>query len=90
MIINLDKDTRIASNIHSWDIQKKRLHKGKETWQPIKYYATFAQAVRGAYQLEIRTTHAEGLDECIRAATSSIERYNNILDAIDHELLNGG
>ena len=83
MIINLDKDTRIVSGTYSWDIQKKRLVKGEVLWHPIKYYSTFKQAVMGAYQLEIRTTHAEGLDECISAAESVWQRYNSILDSFD-------
>ena len=65
MNIPINDKYRIASNKHSWAIQKPIRRKGKASWESFRWYATAEQTVNGLAELMVRLSKAETLVEAI-------------------------
>ena len=65
MNIPINDKYRIASNKHSWAIQKPIRRKGKDSWESFRWFATAEQAVNGLGELMVRLSKAETLVEAI-------------------------
>lgn len=83
MIINLDAKTRIRGTTHCWQLERGYVNKGEMRWHAEKYFVTFHAAVLEAYRHEIRTHHAEGIDQALQAAEQALAKYKTILDEFD-------
>lgn len=83
MIIQLDNNTRIRGTENCWQLEREHIAKGGSQWKARGYFSTFESAVLGAYRREIRTHHAEGLQECLAAAEEALTRYKTILDSLE-------
>ncbi len=79
MDIKLSDDLRIEGTEHCWVLRRRRVVKGKERWEPLKWYRTFGSAVSGALHRDIRLHPAQSLVEAIQAVTSLVHRYTNLI-----------
>ena len=87
MLIQIDENKRIRSNNESWNIEiRSKPNKetpGETTFRAIKYFTSFAKALRYACQQEMRNHPAIGLTDCIAAAEEINAKYQAIFDATD-------
>ncbi len=79
MDIELSDDLRIEGTEHCWVLQRRRVVKGKERWEPLKWYVTFGSAVSGALHRDIRLHPAKTLVEAIQAVTNLVHRYTKLI-----------
>ena len=82
MIIMLDENYRIAGNEHCWQLEKRKVVKGRTEWRPFKYCTTMDNALREAAQREIRTHPAEKLSDAIEACIQITQKYSRFFDEV--------
>ena len=81
MIIPIDEDYRLASDVRCWSIQKSRRRKDRKTGDPItertaiQWYTSLEQTVKGLGELMVRTSDAQTLTEALEA----VERVTTTL-----------
>jgi len=71
MIIPINDRHRINSDQHQWMIQKRRgtdPETGAEIWHSFKYFSTIGNLINHLYDIELRLSKTEGLDEALEAA----------------------
>ncbi len=79
MIIQLDPKTRIVGTERAWELQRPHKRKGKETWEPYKWFNSFGSALEEAVHREIRTHPANGLSVAIEAVSGLVQRYEQLI-----------
>ena len=65
MIIPINKQYRITTDIYQWIIQKKRTRCGEEDWKAETYYPTFELALQSLGELMVRQSKAETLADAL-------------------------
>jgi len=65
MIIPINKQYRITTDIYQWIIQKKRTRCGEEDWQAETYYPSFESALHSLGELMVRQSKAETLADAL-------------------------
>ena len=79
MIIQLDPKTRIKGTERAWELQRTRTRKGEVIWEPYKWFKTFGSALDEAVHREIRINPAIGLADSIKAVSSLVQRYSELI-----------
>ncbi len=79
MKIKLSEDLRIMGTEHAWALQRRRVVKGEERWESFRWYPTFGSAVSDALHKDIRLHPATTLVEAIKAVSSLVHRYTNLI-----------
>jgi len=73
MIIPIDADYRISSDRYQWILQERReFKKGTEEeyarWENLAFYPRLEGIVEHLFDLKLRLSKTEGLEECIAEA----------------------
>ena len=79
MIIQLDSKTRIVGTNRAWELQRPCSRKGKQNWEPYKWFTSFGSALEQAVHREIRMHPANGLSEAIEAVSTIVQRYTELI-----------
>ena len=79
MIIQLNPRTRIVGTERAWELQKPRRHNGNQTWSTYRWFNSFGSALEDAVHGEIRLHPAYTLAEAIEAASTIIQRYEQLI-----------
>jgi len=79
MKIDLSDDLRVVGTKYAWELQSRKVVKGKERWRAFKWYGTFSSAVQGAVHGEIREHPAQSLAEAIEAVNTLVHRYARLI-----------
>ena len=87
MIIPIDKDWRITSDEHQWIVQARKEYTKKGggqyyRWENKLYYSSLEGCVNGLYQLRLRLSGAEGMEECIEAAKNICNGLSRALEPV--------
>jgi len=79
MKIDLRDDLRIVGKQHCWELQRRRVVKCEERWEPRKWFTSFGMAVQEAVHAEIREHPAQTLVEAIEAVDQIVQRYARLI-----------
>ncbi len=79
MIVLIDSDNRIKGTKRAWELQKRRTHKGGQTWETYRWFNSFGSALEDAVHSEIRTHPAASLSEAIKAVSVIVQRYEQLI-----------
>ena len=79
MKIDLSDDLRVVGTKYAWELQSRKVVKGKERWRAFKWYGTFSSAVQGAVNGEIREHPAQSLAEAIEGVNTLVRRYAQLI-----------
>jgi len=79
MKIDLSDDLRVVGTPHAWELQKRRVVRGKDRWNAYRWYRTFGLAVQGAVHGEIREHPAQSLVEAIEGVNTLVHRYARLI-----------
>ncbi len=79
MIIQIDQKTRIAGTERAWELQRPCNRKGKQNWEPYKWFTSFGSALEAAVHRDIRLHPANGLSEAIEAVSAIVHRYEQLI-----------
>ena len=93
MMIPINNQLRIKSDSRQWMIERKRLRKGKESWEARLYFGTLKAAVKDLGELMVRTSKANTLADALKdvenvTATLSqalTPQLDEVLEAIGRE-----
>ena len=88
--IQIDEDTAIGADRFQWTIKERRVVKGDERWEPVRFYTTFEQLCLAYVGEQERTSLSSTFDELLTARQKATTA---LLDAITvrsdvHERLN--
>jgi len=86
MIIPLNHNLRIIGGPLAWELQRRKVVKGKDRWESFKWYTNLGQAVWGAGEIEIRLSEGHSLTDAIEAFSRVSHRYDTILEAAFSEV----
>ena len=74
MMIPINDQFRITSDSRQWMIERKRLRKGKESWEARLYFGTLKACLKDLGELIVRTskanTLADALDDVEKVTTT--------------------
>ena len=70
MMIPINDQFRITSDSRQWMLERKRLRKGKESWEARLYFGTLKAAVKDLGELMVRESETNTLVD---------DRYRNFL-----------
>ena len=79
MIIQLDSKTRIVGTNRAWELQRPCSRKGKQNWEPYKWFTSFGSALEAAVHRDIRLHPAASLSEAIKAVSELVYRYEQLI-----------
>ncbi len=86
MVIPLNDNLRIFGGQLAWELQHRKVVKGKDRWESFKWFTRLGQAMREAGEIEFRLSEGNSLDEAIEAASRVSHRYERLLDAAFSEV----
>ena len=67
MIIPINEQYRIASDVYQWAVQKRRARNNKEDWESQTYHPTFDAAVRSLGERMVRECKTDTLVDALKA-----------------------
>ncbi len=79
MKVKLSADRRIVGTKHAWELQRRKVVKGKDRWRAFKWFPSFGSAVQEAVHTEIREHPATTLAEAIKAVDTIVHRYAQLI-----------
>ena len=93
MMIPIKDQLRINSDSRRWRIERKRLRKGKESWEARLYFGTLEACLKDLGELMVRTSKANTLADALKdvenvATTLSqalTPQLEGVLEAIGRE-----
>ena len=93
MMIPINDQLRINSDSRQWMIERKRLRKGKESWEARLYFGTLEACLKDLGELMVRTSKANTLVDALKevekvTATLSqalTPQIDGVLEAIGRE-----
>ena len=93
MMIPINDRLRITSDSRQWMIERKRLRKGKESWEARLYFGTLKACLKDLGELMVRTSKANTLADALKAVenvTATLSQaltpqIDGILEAIGRE-----
>ena len=93
MMIPINDQLRIKSDSRQWMIERKRLRKGKESWEARLYFGTLEACLKDLGELMVRTSKANTLVDALKevekvTATLSqalTPQIDGVLEAIGRE-----
>ena len=65
MMIPINDQLRIKSDSRQWMIERKRIRKGKESWEARFYFGTLKACLKDLGELMVRTSKANTLADSI-------------------------
>lgn len=71
-------DTRIASSSTDWQIQRRVMKNGVETWQGRNFYPSLEHAMQGAYEQMLKRR---------KSCAKDFEQYVDEINRVKSELL---
>ena len=93
MMIPINDQLRINSDSRQWMIERKRIRKGKESWEARLYFGTLEACLKDLGELMVRTSKANTLADALKdvenvTATLSqalTPQLDGVLEAIGRE-----
>ena len=93
MMIPINDQLRIKSDSRQWMIERKRIRKGKESWEARLYFGTLEACLKDLGELMVRTSKANTLADALKdvenvTATLSqalTPQLDGVLEAIGRE-----
>ena len=93
MMIPINDQLRINSDSRQWMIERKRLRKGKESWEARLYFGTLKAAVKDLGELMVRESKANTLVDALEAVekvTTTLcqavrDQFGDVLDPQNRE-----
>ncbi len=93
MMIPINDQLRINSDSRQWMIERKRIRKGKESWEARLYFGTLEACLKDLGELMVRTSKANTLADALKAvenvATTLSQaltpQIDEVLEAIGRE-----
>ena len=93
MMIPINDQLRIKSDSRQWMIERKRIRKGKESWEARLYFGTLEACIKDLGELMVRTSKANTLADALKdvenvTATLSqalTPQLDEVLEAIGRE-----
>ena len=86
MMIPINDQLRINSDSRQWMIERKRLRKGKESWEARLYFGTLKAAVKDLGELMVRESNVNTLVDALEAvenvATTLCQALTPQLDGV--------
>ena len=67
MMIPINDRLRITSDSRQWMIERKRLRKGKESWEARLYFGTLKACLKDLGELMVRESEANTLVDALEA-----------------------
>jgi len=67
----------LGADVHSWQVLKRHVRKGKSTWEPVTWHATLPQAATSLRDRLVRLSGAQTLEEALTTiddASSTVSR----------------
>ena len=65
MIIPVNEQYRIATDLYQWMVERARTRNGNKEWEPNLFYPTFETALKGLGELMVRLSEAQTLADAI-------------------------
>ena len=65
MMIPINDQLRITSDSRQWMIERKRLRKGKESWEARFYFGTLKACLKDLGELMVRESKRQYLGRCL-------------------------
>ena len=65
MIIPVNEQYRIATDLYQWMVERARTRNGTKEWEPKLFYPTFETALKGLGELMVRLSDAQTLVDAI-------------------------
>ena len=66
MMIPINDQLRINSDSRQWMIERKRIRKGKESWEARLYFGTLEACIKDLGELMVRTSKANTLVDALK------------------------
>ena len=93
MMIPINDRLRITSDSRQWMIERKRLRKGKESWEARLYFGTLKACLKDLGELMVRESEANTLVDALEAVekvTATLSQaltpqIEQVLEAIGRE-----
>ena len=93
MMIPINDRLRITSDSRQWMIERKRLRKGKESWEARLYFGTLKVCLKDLGELMVRESEANTLVDALEAVekvTATLSQaltpqIDKVLEAIGRE-----
>ena len=93
MMIPINDQFRINSDSRQWMIERKRLRKGKESWEARLYFGSLEACIKDLGELMVRASKANTLADALKAvenvATTLSQaltpQLDEVLEAIGRE-----
>ena len=79
MIIPIDPNWRIASDVHSWKVEKRTTCKGEDIWQPVSWHDTPGGAAKSLSRRLVRLCEAETLEDALKAVDEIADKLTKAL-----------
>ena len=79
VIIPIDVNTRIVGTKRAWELQRPRTRKGKQGWEPYKWFNSFRSALEEAVHREIRIHPARTLADAIDGVADVVQKYEQLI-----------
>ena len=80
MIIDINENIRIRSDVHCWKLERKRTREGVVGYEAYKWFTSLRRALEAACEHEVRGHPARTLAEAATAISRITTRYEKLFD----------